>query len=158
MSNPPVILLAEDQADDILLTRKALDDGKVVHRLQIVRNGEEAIDYLHGFGNYANRVEYPLPDLMLLDLKMPCLDGFDVLHWARDQPALKALRIVVLTSSDDLDDVTLAYRFGADSFLVKPLTSACCVQIRNALQCDSLWGKTPDECWSGIMPKGVNRE
>ena len=115
------ILLAEDREDDILLIRKAFASAYIPNPLYFVRDGEEAIAYLRGEGTYANRAEFPLPDLLLLDLKMPRVDGFEVLQWIREQPSLSSLRIVVLTSSDQLRDVNRAYQLGANSFLVKPL-------------------------------------
>jgi CheY-like chemotaxis protein len=119
--NPTVVLLAEDNEDDILLMRKAFRQGCICNPLHVVRDGEEAICYLQGEGPYSNRAEFPLPGLLLLDLKMPGLDGFDVLRWLREQPGLLALRVVVLTSSSDMRDVNLAYQLGANSFLVKPM-------------------------------------
>jgi len=116
-----VILLVEDREDDILLIRRALDQANVHNPLHIVRDGEEAISYLQSDGNYARRDEFPLPDLVLLDLKMPKVDGFELLQWIRQQPSLKALRVVVLTSSEDIFDINRAYELGANSFLVKPL-------------------------------------
>ena len=116
-----VILLAEDREDDILLIRKAFADANITNPIFVVRDGNEAISYLKGEDKFANRVEYPLPDLLLLDLKMPGTDGFDVLKWIRHEPTLSALRVVVLTSSQELSDVNEAYRLGADSFLVKPM-------------------------------------
>jgi CheY-like chemotaxis protein len=121
MADQDLILLAEDRDDDILLIRNAFAKGALSNPLQIVRDGEEAIAYLSGVGRYNNRAEFPLPSLMLLDLKMPGLDGFDVLRWVRSQPGLSALRIVVLTSSDSIEDVNLAYQLGANSFMVKPM-------------------------------------
>src|SRR5438132_4460545 len=109
MSDQAVILLAEDLEDDILLIRRAFERGNIDKPLQIVRDGEETIAYLKGEGKYANRAEYPLPDLLLLDLKMPRLDGFEVLRWIRQQPGLEGLRVVVLTSSEDMRDVNKAY-------------------------------------------------
>jgi len=116
-----VILLAEDREDDIFLIRKAFREAYISNPLHVVRDGEEAISYLAGDGKYSNREEFPLPDLMLLDLKMPRVDGFEVLTWIRQQPSLAALRVVVLTSSDALRDVNRAYQLGANSFMVKPL-------------------------------------
>ena len=77
--------------------------------------------YLAGEGQYSNRAEYPLPDLILLDLKMPKVDGFDVLLWIRRQPGFGSIPVVVLTSSDAIRDVNRAYALGANSFMVKPL-------------------------------------
>jgi CheY-like chemotaxis protein len=121
MSDQPVILLAEDREDDILLIRQAFKRGNVPQPTHVVRDGEEAVAYLAGDGKYANRDEYPLPALLLLDLKMPRMDGFEVLEWIRKQPSLRPLRVVVLTSSEDIFDVNHAYELGANSFLVKPL-------------------------------------
>jgi len=121
MSDQTIIMLAEDLEDDILLIRTAFRNGHISNPLHVVRDGEEVLSYLKGEGNYANRVEYPLPDLLLLDLKMPRMDGFQVLRWIREQPGLQNLRVVVLTSSDQLRDVNEAYKLGANSFLVKPL-------------------------------------
>lgn len=116
-----VILLVEDLEDDILLVRRAFAAAKLHTPLQVVRDGEEAIEYLLGIGKYSNRDEFPLPHLILLDLKMPKMGGIEVLRWIRQQPQLKSLRVIVLTSSEDIFDVNRAYEAGANSFLVKPL-------------------------------------
>ena len=105
-----LILLAEDRDDDVLLIRKAFASAYIPNPLYVVRDGEDAVAYLAGERGYANREEYPLPSLLLLDLKMPRMDGFDVLTWIRQQSSLKAVRVVVLTSSSDLRDVTKAYQ------------------------------------------------
>lgn len=115
------IMLVEDLEDDILLVRRAFAAVKVTTPLHVVRDGEEAIEYLEGVGKYSNRAEYPVPHLILLDLKMPKMGGIEVLRWIKLQPELKALRVVVLTSSEDISDVNEAYEAGANSFLVKPL-------------------------------------
>src|SRR5712672_2243920 len=83
MGDEAVILVVEDREDDILIIRKAFKEACLLNPLQVVRNGEEAIEYLGGTGKYWNREEYPLPDLVLLDLKMPRVDGFEVLRWVR---------------------------------------------------------------------------
>ena len=121
MPDQAVILLVEDRADDILLVRKAFERGAINHPLQVVRDGEEAMRYLAGEGRYSNRDEYPLPDLILVDLKMPRVDGFELVKWIRRQPGFSNIPIVVLTSSDAIRDVNRAYALGANSFLVKPL-------------------------------------
>jgi CheY-like chemotaxis protein len=120
MTERSIILLVEDREDDILLVRRAFSAANLDAPLQVVRDGEEAIAYLEGIGKYQNREEFPLPDLVLLDLKLPGLDGYDVLQWIRSNPALKALRVIVLTSSEEIRDVNKAYSMGANSFLVKP--------------------------------------
>ena len=116
-----VFLLVEDRDDDIQLVRRALARAKVFNPFFFVRSGDEALDYLNGVGKFRNRAEYPLPHIMLLDLKMPRMDGFEVLRFVRSRPEFKALIIIVLTSSEDLKDVNKAYDLGANSFLVKPL-------------------------------------
>ena len=121
LSTQPVILLAEDSDDDVLTLRRALRHAGVDVPLQVVSDGNEAIAYLRGVGKFQNRAEYPLPDLFLLDLKMPRCDGFDVLQWVRQQPSLAPLRIIVLTGSDETLDVNRAYALGANSFLTKPV-------------------------------------
>lgn len=129
-----VILLAEDREDDILLVKRAFDKGDLQNPLFVVRDGEEAISYLSGIGKYSNRSEYPLPDLLLLDLKMPRVDGFEVLRWVREQPGFSALRVVVLTSSDQIRDVNTAYRLGANSFMVKPTDFENVVEMARTLR------------------------
>jgi CheY-like chemotaxis protein len=111
----------------------------------VAQTGEEAVAYLSGEGRYRNRTEFPLPALVLLDLKMPGMDGFDVLKWVREQPGLSLLRVVVLTSSDSMRDVNLAYQLGANSFLVKPVDFDRFVEISQALSGYWLWlDRAPD--------------
>jgi len=116
-----VILLVEDRPDDVVLVQRALAMAHVPNPLRVVTNGEEALAYLDGFGQYADRAQYPMPDIILLDLKMPKMDGFEVLRAVRNQPNLNAIRIIVLTSSQDIFDLQKAYALGASSFLVKPM-------------------------------------
>jgi len=134
-----VILLAEDREDEVMLIRRAFAEANFLNPLQVVSNGEEAIAYLQGEGKFANRDEYPLPCLVLLDLKMPRKDGFEVLQWIREQPELRALRVVVLTASDHIIDVNRAYQLGANSFLVKPIDFPHFVEVTRALKGYWLW-------------------
>ena len=120
MPERSVILLVEDREDDIVLVRRAFAAANLNLPLHVVRDGEEAIAYLLGVEKYRHRDEFPLPDLVLLDLKLPRMDGYEVLRWIRSQPAFMALRVIVLTSSEDVYDVNKAYELGANSFLVKP--------------------------------------
>lgn len=117
-----VFLLVEDSEDDILLLQRSFAKNKIANPMRVVRNGQEAILYLEGTGRYRNRTQFPLPSIVLLDLKMPGVDGFEVLAWIRQQanPHLRTLRVIVLTSSDAISDVNRAYQLGANSFLVKP--------------------------------------
>jgi CheY-like chemotaxis protein len=121
MNSVASILLAEDREEDIILIQKSFKKAEIHNPLFIVRDGEDAINYLSGTGRYADRAQFPLPALFLLDLKMPGTDGFDVLRWIATQPDLKSLRVVVLTSSEAIRAVELAYKLGASSFLVKPM-------------------------------------
>jgi len=120
MLDRATVLLAEDDFDDVLLTQIAFEKARLANPLQIVRDGEEAISYLDGKGKYSNRLLYPFPILLLLDLKMPKFNGFQVLAWLKAQPHLRALPVAVMTSSDQDPDVTRAYKLGADSYLIKP--------------------------------------
>jgi CheY-like chemotaxis protein len=121
VSDHSVILLVEDRQDDVVLIRKAFQNAYLNNPLHVVADGEEAMAYLIGEGKYSNRAEHPLPELILLDLKMPKVDGFEVLEWLQNQPSLARIPVVVLTSSDHIKDVNKAYALGANSFLVKPL-------------------------------------
>jgi CheY-like chemotaxis protein len=116
-----VVLVAEDREEDLFLIRRAFGHLGFATPVQYVRDGEQVIAYLSGEGRFSNRAEYPLPDVLLLDLKMPRKTGFDVLTWIQQQPSLSRLRTVVLTTSVDLHEITQAYRLGASSFLTKPL-------------------------------------
>src|SRR5579883_202266 len=114
------VLVAEDSSDDYILFQRALAKANFMSPLQRVENGDEAIAYLAGEGKFSDRVQFPLPALMLLDLKMPKRGGFEVLEWARQHPVYRKLPVVVLTSSSQYEDVDRAYSLGANSYLVKP--------------------------------------
>jgi len=129
MPENAVILIADDNEDDLLLIKRSLEKAGVVNPTQIARNGDEVIAYLAGKGKFANRDEYPFPALVLLDLKMPRTDGFDALRWIREQPGMKALPVIVLTSSENIRDVSATYELGANSFLVKPMDFENSVEI-----------------------------
>jgi CheY-like chemotaxis protein len=116
------ILLVEDSENDRIFMRHACKKSNFNWPIQEVLDGEEAIAYLRGDGPYSDRDQFPLPDVMLLDLNIPKKSGFDVLKWARAQEAFKSLQIIVLTASTRMADVKQAYYLGANSFLVKPAT------------------------------------
>jgi len=115
-----IILLAEDDENDVLLVQRAFQKSNIANPLHVVRDGEEAVAYLSGKLQYADRNRYPLPVLLLMDLKMPRRSGLEVLAWLRQQPGLKRLPVVVLTSSNQSPDINRAYDLGANSYLVKP--------------------------------------
>jgi CheY-like chemotaxis protein len=117
------ILLVEDNSDDVLLFRRALSKARRPHPLYVVHDGQAAIDYLSGAGEYIDRNLYPLPDLIMLDLKMPRVGGFEVLKWIRGDGAARLIPIVILSSSALADDVNRAYELGANSYMVKPTTA-----------------------------------
>jgi len=118
------VLIAEDDPSDVFLLKRAFTLAQVPATLYFVRDGQEAIDYLEGDAGFNDRTAHPLPDLMLLDLKMPRLNGFDVLSWLRRKPGLKRLLVTVLTSSDQPGDINRAYDLGANSYLLKPHSSS----------------------------------
>lgn len=134
-----LILIAEDNEDHVLLLRRALQKGAVLNPVFVVNDGDETIAYLSGEGKYADRYEYPLPALLLLDLKMPKKNGFEVLEWIRGQPGLKRLRVVVLTTSDSPDDIDRAYEMGANAFMVKPLEKRQFLDLTDAIKGYWLW-------------------
>src|SRR6185295_4820460 len=120
MPGRKAILIADDSEEDAFIIRRAFQEAGCDIPLTFVRDGQEAMDYLSGEGAFQDREAHPLPRLMLLDLKMPKVDGFDVLGWMQGQPQLKLLPVTVLTSSNQDRDVDRAYGLGANSYLVKP--------------------------------------
>lgn len=135
MSSPEsaVVLVVEDREDDILLIRKAFAKAGLINPLYFVRNGEEAIAYLTGDAPFTNRIEYPLPEIILLDLKMPKMDGFETLTWIRNQPGVCHIPVIVLTSSDEIREVNRAYSLGASSFLVKRMDFEDSMQLMRTI-------------------------
>jgi CheY-like chemotaxis protein len=122
------LLLVEDNEDDVFLMKRALKQAEIQNPMYVVGNGEQAIDYLAGNGEFQDRDLYPLPALVFLDLKLPFKSGHDVLAWIRQKAELVELVVVVLTSSDEASDIDRAYKLGANSYLVKPPTL---VQLRD---------------------------
>jgi len=122
------LLLVEDNEDDVFLMRRALKQAEIQNPLYVVPDGEQAVDYLAGNGEFNDRERYPLPALVFLDLKLPFQSGHDVLAWIRNEAELVELVVVVLTSSDEPSDIDRAYKLGANSYLVKPPTL---VQLRD---------------------------
>lgn len=116
------ILLVEDNRMDVELTLDAFREAKLVNTIQVASNGQEALDYLFGRGPYADRKTFPMPNLVLLDLKLPGIDGFEVLRQIKSTPILKRLPVVILTSSKEEGDRALSYDRGANSYLVKPVS------------------------------------
>lgn len=122
MTKPAHILLVEDNRMDIELTLDAFHEAHLTNTIHVAKNGQEALDYLFGQDQYADREAYPLPRLILLDLKLPGIDGFEVLRTIKSTPIMKRLPVVVLTSSKEEGDRALSYDIGANSYLVKPVS------------------------------------
>jgi len=118
--NNHAILLVEDDANDIFFMRNAMKGAGLTDQMHVAEDGQHALDYLAGEGKYGNRERFPLPDLILLDLKLPCVMGMDVLRAIRAQRALELVIVIMLTSSRQESDIRAAYRAGANSYLVKP--------------------------------------
>jgi len=127
------ILLVEDDSNDVLLMQRAFRKANLTHPVQVARDGQEAIEYLNHQGNFADLTRYPLPALILLDLKMPRKNGFETLEWLRQQPGLKRIVVVVLSSSSEIADIQRAYDLGVNSYLVKPGDFQTLVELVNLL-------------------------
>ncbi len=115
-----VVLLIEDSEDDIFFMQRAWKQANVMFPLQVVRDGQQAQDYLSGSGKYSDRKAHPMPCLVLLDWKLPYVMGAEVLRWIRDRPATRTLPVLVLSSSVQKSDIDSAYRIGANAYLEKP--------------------------------------
>lgn len=116
------ILLVENDANDVVLIRRALDDAGVENAVQVVSSGSEAIRYLSGEGKYADRTAWPFPFLILTDFKMPDGDALFILQWLAERPNLrKKVIVIVLSSLCSEDQIDLLYELGAKSFLLKPV-------------------------------------
>jgi two-component system response regulator len=119
--NSKIILLVEDNPDDEELTLLALKEGKILNEVIVARDGVEALDYLFATGKYRDREVSRLPQLILLDLKLPKMDGLEVLKRLRADPRTALLRVVILTSSSEEGDIVASYRLGANSYVRKPV-------------------------------------
>ena len=123
MLNDGILLLIEDNSSDIELTRRALERGHVANPLVVTEDGQEALDYMFGEGTHAGRNVNDLPALILMDLKLPKVSGFEVLRRIREDPRTKHQPVVILTSSKEQEDVAKGYNLGANGYVRKPVDS-----------------------------------
>jgi two-component system, response regulator len=122
MRKEAFILLVEDSQMDVELIIDAFAEARLGNKIQVAKNGQEALDYLFGKGEFSDRARYPLPDIILLDLNMPGIDGHEVLKKIKKMEILKRIPVVILTSSADEGDRAMSYDNGANSYLVKPVS------------------------------------
>ncbi|MCI0744537.1 MAG: response regulator [Verrucomicrobia subdivision 3 bacterium] len=117
--NKGLILLVEDDENDVFFFQRAAEKANIRNRIELARDGREAINYLSGAHPFADRAKYPLPCLIVLDLNLPQKHGLQVLQWIRSNPELQTTLVVVLTSSTSEEDIHDAYRIGANSYITK---------------------------------------
>jgi CheY-like chemotaxis protein len=115
------VLLVEDDLNDIFLVKRAFKMAHLTNPLQVVTDGEEAVHYLSGHGKYADRDAHPLPRLIVMDIAMPRMTGFDVLEWIKHDGVFRRIPIVIVSSSDRPEDINRAYELGANAYMVKPM-------------------------------------
>jgi CheY-like chemotaxis protein len=119
---PFTVLLVEDDLNDIFLVKRAFKKAEIPNPLQVVTDGQEVLNYLQGKGKYADRQAYPMPKLIVMDIRMPLQNGFDVLEWIkRDGQALRCIPVVIVSSSEDPHDINRAYALGANAYMIKPV-------------------------------------
>ena len=133
LGQPIVILVADDDADDRMLTKEALEESKVLNELRFVEDGEELMDYLKRRGKFADDGAAPQPGLILLDLNMPKKDGREALKEIKADPELRRIPVVVMTTSRTEEDIFRSYDFGASSYITKPVTFDSLVELMKAL-------------------------
>jgi CheY-like chemotaxis protein len=134
VSRPHQILLAEDDEIDVMLLKRAFNEVNAQAGVCALANGGEVLAYLQGQGPYSDRKAYPLPNLLLLDLKMPIKNGFEVLQWLRANPILRRLPVIIMTSSKLLKDVDRAYELGANSYFVKSTDPERLVEVIRTIE------------------------
>ena len=128
-----IILMADDDADDRMLAREAMEEARLVNELHFVEDGEELLEYLHRRGRYENLADSPLPGLILLDLSMPRKDGREALAEIKQDPALRHIPVVVLTTSQADEDISRSYDTGVSSYITKPVTFDGLIEVMKAL-------------------------
>lgn len=132
-AKPIVILMADDDADDRLLTKDALEESRVANDLRFVEDGEQLLDYLNRRGEFSDPSKSPRPGLILLDLNMPKKDGCEVLSEIKSDPNLRRIPVVIMTTSKAHEDIFRSYDLGANSFITKPVTFERLVELMKTL-------------------------
>jgi CheY-like chemotaxis protein len=138
-----VILFAGDDEDDALLVRQALEKSRLINSLYVVRTGESALAYLNGEGSFSDHAQHPVPELFLLDLKLPGLDALTVLRKLRQQLHLNRMRVVVLASWDQTAQINQALQAGANSFLFKPVRTERFIDTMMTMKGGWVWVNSP---------------
>jgi len=126
--------LVEDDENDVFFFKRAMKLAQWTDPLQVAHDGKQAIEYLSGSGPFSHRDEFPLPALLLLDLKLPYVNGLEVLKWIRDNPSLRQIAVIVLTSSREDIDVDRACQLGANAYVVKPAASEELVDLVKSIR------------------------
>jgi CheY-like chemotaxis protein len=128
-----IILMAEDDADDRLLAQEAMHESRVLNELHFVEDGVQLLSYLRGDNEYGDRLLYPMPGLILLDLNMPKMDGREALAEIKADPRLRRIPVVILTTSKTEEDMVKGYDLGAISYITKPVTFDALVELMRTL-------------------------
>jgi CheY-like chemotaxis protein len=132
-TRPIIILIADDDAEDRMLIKEALDESRITNAIEFVENGEELMDYLHNRGKFTDKDRYQTPGLILLDLNMPKKDGREALKEIKADDHLRVLPVVVLTTSKAEEDILRTYNLGVSSFITKPVTFSSLVEVMKTL-------------------------
>ena len=129
MEEPLAVLIAEDDPNDALLLNRAFKKAGVVGRIHVCKDGEDAQDYLRGDGDYADRNKFPVPKILITDLKMPRCNGFELLQWVRDHPECSVIPTIILSASPQEEDIRRGYELGANCYFCKPTQFAQLVEL-----------------------------
>lgn len=144
--NGKTILHVEDDQNDVLLIARAFRKAEAKVQIQVVNDGEQAVNYMAGAEAFAVREQFPIPSLVLLDLKLPRKSGIEVLEWIRRNPGLRRVPVVMLTSSKQSVDINRAYDLGVNAYLVKPVNFDGLVDLVKSLDTFWLRANEPPNC------------
>lgn len=133
-ARPIDILLVEDNEADVKITLRAFKKGQLQNSIHVVRDGEEAIDFIYGVNTFQDHQKYPRPELILLDINLPKIDGFNVLKKIKEDPDFKDIPVIMLTSSRNEVDMFISFKFGACSYIQKPVSFLQFVEIASGFK------------------------